>query len=220
VWAPAGASFGPDGQFYFSNLSGQHLRELTISGSRVTAQREHYSPRFGRLRAAVYGGGHLYFSTSNNGPDEKVLRVRVTAPPPDVAKPVARRLGVRPRSFRAARRGRSIVSAARTRVSYRLSEAATVRFTVQRALSGRRVGGRCRKLTKRNRGRRKCTRYRGARGSFTHRGKAGANRFRFSGRLRGRRLRASRYRLAARPTDAAGNRGKSVRVRFRILRPR
>ena len=225
VWAPAGASFGPDGQFYFSNLAGKHLRELTLSGTLVTAHAVHFDGRFGRLRAAVYGGGHLYFSTSNNGSDEKVLRVPVTgkdavAGARDLVKPVARRLGLRPRSFRAARRGRSILSAARTRVSYRLSENAAVRFRVQRALPGRRVGKRCRKPSKGNRARRRCTRYKTVRGSFTHRGKAGANRFRFSGRLRGRRLRPGRYRLVARPTDAVKNRGKAIRARFRVLRPR
>jgi aldose sugar dehydrogenase len=226
VWAPAGASFGPDGHFYFSNLAGQHLREMTTSGFQVTEQREHFRGRFGRLRAATYGRGHLYLSTSNNGSDEKLLRVPVTgALTPqggalDRLKPVARRLRLRPRRFRAARRGRSIISVARTSVFYRLSEDASVRFTVERALPGRKVGTRCRKLAEGNRGRRRCRRYSRLRGGFTHRGKAGANGFRFSGRLRGRRLRPGGYRLVARPTDAARNRGKSVRARFRVLRPR
>lgn len=78
VWAPAAASFGPDGRLYFSNLAGQHLREMTISGAQVTGQREHFRGRFGRLRATTYGRGHLYLSTSNNSSDEKLLRVRVT----------------------------------------------------------------------------------------------------------------------------------------------
>jgi hypothetical protein len=105
-----------------------------------------------------------------------------------------------------------------TRVSYRLSEAAMASFRVQRALAGRRVRGRCVRPTRANRGKRHCTRYRALRGGFTHKGTAGPDRFRFSGRLRGRRLRPGRYRLVARATDAAGNKSNPVRRWFRIIR--
>jgi len=56
------------------------------------------------------------------------------------------------------------------------------------------------------------------RGAFTHPGKAGNNRFKFSGRLRGRKLRPSRYRLRAVATDPAGNKSRTKRSRFRIVR--
>ena len=55
------------------------------------------------------------------------------------------------------------------------------------------------------------------RGSFTRAGKAGANAFRFTGRMRKRRLAPGRYVLRAKPT-AAGVTGKSVKVAFRIVR--
>ena len=105
-----------------------------------------------------------------------------------------------------------------TRVSYRLSEAATATFRVQRVLAGRRVRGHCVRPSRANRGRRRCTRYRTLRGSFSHTGTAGRNRFRFSGRLRGRKLRPGRYRLVATATDAAANRSDPVRRLFRIIR--
>ena len=94
----------------------------------------------------------------------------------------------------------------------------SVRFRVERALPGRRVGGRCVKPTRANRRAKGCTRYRLMRGGFTHRGKAGPNRFRFSGRLAGRKLRAGRYRLRAVATDAAANKSLSRRRGFRIVR--
>jgi hypothetical protein len=127
-------------------------------------------------------------------------------------------LRIRPATFRALERGGSIAAARGTRVSYSLSEAATMTFRVERTARGRRVGRRCVPQTRRNRKRKRCTRYTRVRGSFTHQGRTGGNSFRFSGRLRGRKLRPGRYRLAVVPTDAAGNRGNTVRATFRIVR--
>jgi hypothetical protein len=138
----------------------------------------------------------------------------------DTAAAVLSRFRLSPSIFRAAARGASI--AARrpigTRVSYRLSEAAAVRFTVERAAPGRRVAGRCRRPTARNRNRPRCLRYVALRGSFTHAGKLGGNRFKFRGRLRGRKLRPGRYRLRARATDPAGNVSRLSAAPFRIVR--
>ena len=55
-------------------------------------------------------------------------------------------------------------------------------------------------------------------GSFTHAGARGLNRFRFSGRLGGAALRKGSYQLTAVPRDAAGNRGKPVTARFKIVK--
>ena len=46
----------------------------------------------------------------------------------------------------------------------------------------------------------------------------GQNKFRFTGRLNGKRLEAGRYRLVGSATDAAGNRSKRKRRKFRIVR--
>ena len=138
----------------------------------------------------------------------------------DAIAPVMSRYRIFPTAFPAAPRGASIAGRRRrpgARVRYNLSERATVTFRVERAAKGRRVGRRCRPQTRRNRSRRPCTRYVTLRGSFTHRGKAGANSFRFTGRLRRRKLRPSSYRLQARAVDAAGNRSPVARKRFRIV---
>ncbi|MCA1680421.1 MAG: hypothetical protein LC777_16445, partial [Actinobacteria bacterium] len=87
-------------------------------------------------------------------------------------------------------------------------------------LPGRRVGGRCVRPTRSNRTKRRCTRYATLRGSFTHNGNVGTNRFRFRGRLRGRGLRPGRYRLRAIATDPAKNSSARKRKGFRILRRR
>lgn len=118
-------------------------------------------------------------------------------------------------SVRASARRRRVYGA---RVSYRLTESAVTTFTVQRARPGRRAGRRCVAPTRRNRAARRCTRFVRVRGSFRHSGRAGLNRFRFTGRIGGRRLAPGRYGLVARPRDAAGNLGSTARRPFRIIR--
>jgi hypothetical protein len=83
-----------------------------------------------------------------------------------------------------------------TELRYKLSEAATAHFRVQGLKSGRYVT---------------------LRGGFTHAGKMGANRFKFTGRLGGRKLKPGRYRLVQVAVDAAGNKSATRRVRFRIV---
>jgi hypothetical protein len=135
-----------------------------------------------------------------------------------VTKPLASALTVTPFAFPAAGRGGSIaVRRTGATVRYRLSEPATTRFTVEAELAGRRLGGRCVRPTRANRNRPRCLRYAPLPGSFSHAGRQGANSFRFTGRLRGRKLIALTYRLVAVPTDAAGNRGAAQRKRFRIV---
>ena len=105
--------------------------------------------------------------------------------PSGPGQPAAVRLSglrVKPGRFRAARRGRSIVRRGGAKVTYRLSRAATVTFTVQR---------------------RKGRRWIRVPGKFKQAGRTGANALRFSGRLAGKRLRPGRYRLVATPSGGA-----------------
>ena len=75
------------------------------------------------------------------------------------------------------------------------------------------------KATRRNRRARKCTRYVRQSGSFTVPGPAGRTRFRFTGRLRNRKLPVGSYRLAAVARDAAGNKSPAKRSStFKIVR--
>lgn len=128
-----------------------------------------------------------------------------------------------PIAFRAARFGATVRPTAvrsGTRVSYTLNIPASVRFTVERVTTGRRVGSRCVMQTGRNRSRRACTRYTRVGGSFTRvRTRAGIDRFTFTGRIGGRALRTGRYRLVATPT-ANRRSGQPKRASFRIMRNR
>jgi CSLREA domain-containing protein len=120
--------------------------------------------------------------------------------PPDVTAPVISAVRVRKRKIR-----------------YRLSEDAAVTITFQRARPGRRKGKRCVKPSAARRGARKCTRF-VARGTLRRSGTAGANTVSFSGRVRRKRLAPGKHRAVLRATDAANNRSKPVKARFRIVR--
>lgn len=116
-------------------------------------------------------------------------------------------------AFRAAGRGPSLLARAKvgTRVTYTLSRAAPVTFKVQRRKGGRKVGRKCKKPTRKNRKRKRCNLT--LKGSFVDSGTAGANSFRFTGRLRGHKLRPGRYLLVGKPAG-----GKAVSVKFRIVK--
>ena len=103
----------------------------------------------------------------------------------DTTRPRLRRLRLSRRRFGAG---------PRTRVRYRLSELATVSFTVKHR-GGRRL-----------------------RGSLVVPSQRGRNSFLWAGRLRGRRLKPGGYVLVARATDSVKNRSRAARTRFTIRR--
>ncbi len=153
-------------------------------------------------------------------PGEPATTATPTAPAastPAAVTPVAiTALSLRPARFRAAPRGPSIGGRGGAAVTYTITAAARVRFTVERLLKGRRRAGRCRPPRQAPRGKR-CARRVAARGSFTHTGAAGTNTFRFRGRLAGRTLAPGGYRLLAAaitPDDSpATGRAASFKIR-------
>jgi hypothetical protein len=99
---------------------------------------------------------------------------------------------------------------------FRLSEAAPTRIVLERALPGRRRGGRCVKPRKGLR--RHCTRF--VKSATLTRAKArlGLNQIAFSGRVGKRRLRPGAYRAVLTAIDPAGNRSRAIRLSFRVVR--
>jgi hypothetical protein len=125
-------------------------------------------------------------------------------PPPVVplAAGQIQSLSLTPHKFRAAGAGEAILSVKKkakapigSRVTYSLSAAGTVDFNVERRLPGRKVGKRCVKQTRANRTRKRCSRFKPVKGSFTHSGQTGQSTFKFSGRLNGKGLKPGSYRL-------------------------
>jgi hypothetical protein len=145
--------------------------------------------------------------------------------PPISLIPIVRHYALSRSTFRAFRgRGVSIARAKRgTRVSYTLNEAGMATFTVHRIRPGRKVKNRktgkrrCVKPTSKNRAHRTCKRYRRV-GSFKRASVAGPNSFKFTGRVKGRRLAPGRYRMRLVVRDADGDKSKRLARRFRIVR--
>jgi hypothetical protein len=105
-----------------------------------------------------------------------------------------------------------------TQFDYTLSENARVIFKIERALPGRRVGGRCRKARRSNRRKRRCTRW-VLFGSFAQQGFVGGNVKTWSGKIGKRKVRPGRHRVTFLATDGAGNASGPKSLRFRVVRP-
>jgi subtilisin-like proprotein convertase family protein len=147
-------------------------------------------------------------------------------PPPggtsDVTRPALTGISFSRSVFAAARSGASTArkhnAKVGTKVSFALSEASSVKFTVQRKARGRRVQGSCRPAIHANRKKPRCTRWKAVRGSFTIAGKAGKNSFTFRGRVGGRSLAPGGYRLSGSATDPSRNTSLPRRKGFAIVR--
>lgn len=103
-----------------------------------------------------------------------------------------------------------------TTFRYTVSEAATVRFRFERKKIGRLVGKKCKPVTAKNKDKKKCPLFKPL-GSRTQSAKAGANKLKWNGRLRGKPLPAGSYRATVTATDKAGGRAAAKTVGFRLL---
>ena len=103
-----------------------------------------------------------------------------------------------------------------TNVSFTLNVAAPVKFSVDRSAAGRKVNGKCRKPTKKNKHAKRCTRHLALKGSFSRSGVAGSNTFHWNGRVGGKALKPGSYRLIA--TTGSGPTTKVRRASFKVKR--
>jgi hypothetical protein len=158
-----------------------------------------------------------------------VRRVRRAVRVVDIRRPQMARLKLTPAKFRVGKRATARTAAKRkakrrrapagTKISFRLSENARVRLSVQRRATGRQVGGGSGPQTPRHRGAKRCVRFVTVKGVVLVRaGKQGSNTVRFSGRVGRRKLAAGRYRLVARATDPSRNASKQALRAFRVVR--
>ena len=133
----------------------------------------------------------------------------------DLTPPTLSSLTLRPSTFhRGAKAG--------TRISFRVSERATVQLSVLKVIPGIRRGAKCVSAAKARKTRakpRSCTLLATVHGTIARAATSGVNFVKFEGRIGGRSLKAARYVLVARATDAAGNEGRTtIRAKFRVLR--
>ncbi len=194
----------------------------TLSPVNQLAKTVTYTPNRGSS-----GPDSFTFKGNDGTFDSSVAPISLTvagAPAPAVA--AVSSLKVKPHTFPAAGRGAQSITRTRTRtrtrarrtgttISYRDTQAATTTFTVLRPRRGIKRARKCVKPRRGQHGRR-CTRY-VAVGKFTHRDRAGANSFHFTGRVRGHKLSPGSYRLRAVPRFARRN-GRTITASFRIVR--
>jgi hypothetical protein len=168
-------------------------------------------------------GTHSIGVQANGVGTEKMVSravINVGAPPSDVAAPLISSASASPTAFAVDRKGRAekAVSSAKkgTNLRYTLSEQGRVVFTVERALPGRRSRTKCVKETRKNRGKRKCTRYTRF-GRFAVASVAGSNSHRYKGRIGGHAMKPGSYRATLVATDTAGNRSKAKALKLRVV---
>ncbi|HET8956751.1 MAG TPA: PKD domain-containing protein [Solirubrobacterales bacterium] len=113
--------------------------------------------------------------------------------------PALSNLKAKPKKFRAKPKGKAKGKFGTT-LRYRLTEAASVRFTIERKLK---------KKGKRVRFKRV--------GFLPQKAKAGANKLKWNGRLKRKPLAAGSYRATAVATDKAGGRSAAKKIGFRVL---
>jgi hypothetical protein len=135
---------------------------------------------------------------------------------------VITRLSVRPATFVPARSGPSALAVSRERrfgtvVTYHDSHPAITSVSVFKVVQGQKRGKSCVAAGKANRRAQACVRLVLV-GYFTHDDVAGANRFRFTGRVRGHSLSPSNYVLQVVPHSSGGS-GPMRAKEFRILHP-
>jgi len=209
---------GPTPAYLFSTASVSagsdyafHAVSQTVSGF-APGSTVHFRLVATNSSGTSFGADQVFTTASSTSP-------AVTPPAAVPQAPVISGLHLAPTAFRAALSGPSARTTRQrgSRVSFTVSELANLAFSVQRRSTGRRVNGHCRRRTRGNRGRRRCSLFRSLTGTFMVTGRAGANSFRFTGRVNGRKLRVGRYRLAALPS-ANGLVGTRATAGFRITR--
>ncbi len=216
---PFGITVGPDGALWFAQAVGNSIGRATtapifteLSGLTAAARPEYISPG---------PGNTLWFTEKDGNRIGRISGIDVptppgTPPPPpppppaDVVKPRISGLGLSKSTF---------PSGKGTTFRFTLSEAATVRFAIQRAKPGRKLKGKCVKPRRALRFRPRCVRGYTTLGALNRAGVAGRNAISFDGKLARRKLGAGAYRPVVTATDAAGNISAAKRVSFTVSKP-
>lgn len=102
------------------------------------------------------------------------------------------------------------------KIKFKLTEAATVVFAIEKPKTGRRVGASCKKQTRKNKKLKKCARWVRVGKTFKKSAKSGSNAIKFTGKVGSRKIANGSYRFNAVATDSAKGRGPAVTAKFKI----
>jgi len=169
---------------------------------------------------AVFAARGMGFRASTTGNNDTAPRqdfsLPPTGPPPPPPPPIGDR--TRPKVTKLSLSRKRFKVGQVTTFRFTLSEAATTRISIARSAAGRRVGRRCRAPKPSLRRRPRCARFVTVGSLLKPNLRPGAQRVRFSGRVRSRALRPGAYRATIVATDTGGNRSRAAAVTFRIAR--
>ena len=221
---PFGVAFGNDGAYWISEFAGNRLARVTTDGQLTTLTGFPAVAGQGPRKIVAGPNNTLWVTLDKPGdaPNSKIARITgvepqppppappdttptdqtptITPPPPDKTPPAITNVSVK--------------KAAKTvRLTFTLSEAATMKIDLARAARGQRHGKSCLKPNARRKKARRCTRYVRIR-ALAGNGAPGLN----TSQLSTGKLRAGRYRVVFTATDAAGNRSAPVTRRFTVRR--
>jgi hypothetical protein len=133
------------------------------------------------------------------------------------AAPKITALKVTPKRFAAARTGRGRKAGSTgARASWTLSSPATMRLSIQRVVTGRKVAKTCVPTSQRNRKRPKCERYLSV-ATITQAARQGNGSVKLTGKIAGRTMAPGAYRILA-TAEAAGRSSVPVAARFTVTR--
>jgi hypothetical protein len=104
-----------------------------------------------------------------------------------------------------------------TTLAFSVSGAASIKLTLAKSTTGRKVGGKCSRKTKSNSKAKSCVLLSPVKGTATLDAAAGANTFKLAARWKGKKLAAGVYTLTMLPSAGALS-GKAVSVRFAIIK--
>lgn len=136
--------------------------------------------------------------------------------PPLTATTISKKLKSKSKSFTAAKSGAAFQAASKqpkkmrgkptigTLVSFTLSQADDVTFTLERAYTGRKSGSKCVKTTRANKAKKKCTYFKTVKGTEKATAlSAGANTIWWTGRWKNKKLASGSYSLRGTPIKAS-----------------
>lgn len=212
---PFGATFGQDGAYWVAQFLSNDLGRLTPDGqySVLGGLSANSGPRY-----VTTGPGNTLWVSLNQA--SKIARVSGVEPPAALT-PTISGLKLTPSAFKVGKRATPVTVAAKrkyktgTTISFNLSIAANVELVFNQILRGKRKGKKCVRPTRSLKRAKNCRRYRSV-GKLNRAGVAGANKFKFSGRIGKRALKPGAYQLVVRATAPGGttvaSKGKTFRV--------
>ncbi len=231
---PFDLTYGPDGAFWILESGVGKIARMSTAGL-ITDEYAVPSGFTGQVGITVGPDKNIWFTDTDKGAVGRLIPDPLTTPggagsgggagggntpPGDTTAP--RFSGApkfSPARFRAAGASRSKSGGAPSgsKLSFTLSEPASVTAAIALKAPGRRAGKRCVVPGKAKPGAKKCIRLI-TKGTLSLTGAAGANKIAFSGKLRGKALAPGAYGATLTARDVAGNASAAATAAFAIVR--